>query len=152
MRCVECWLGDQRCALALEVVEEVLPLVEARKLVGVPDWIVGMAHLRGSFVPLVDATLLVTGVQTVRTMNARVALMNASSCGGMKLSLLVSRMGGVVTADFESETSHPGITGAGRGALAAITADALGEISLIDPAKMFTAEQRRAFRDTAGVS
>ena len=147
MRIVEVWLGDQRCALPIEAVDEILPLVEARPLTGVPSWVLGLAHLRGTFVPILDATELASGTPTARSMNARVILLQTGACGGMRLALLVSRVGSIYTVDFESDRAHPGIVGAGRGILSTITADDAGEISLLNPAALLTDEYRRLFRD-----
>lgn len=153
MRVVELWLSGQRFALDVASVDEVLPLVEARKLAGTPDWIVGMARLRGAFVPLLDAAIIVAGTRVSRTMNARTILLHSGAAGGaMRLALLVDRVGEIVTVDFNAKGSHPGITAAARGALGGIACDASGEICLLEPARMLDDEQRKLFRDAAGVA
>jgi chemotaxis signal transduction protein len=151
MRALEVWLGDLRCALALEAIDEVLPLVEARALGSTPDWFVGVARLRGSLVPLIDAPLLVHGLPLVRSMNARTVLLYPSACGGVHLALLVDRVGSLVTVDFTSKGAHPGIVGAGGGALGALATDASGTIAHLDPTGLLSEETRRLFRDAAGV-
>mgnify|MGYP000848802419 FL=1 len=151
MRIVEVWLGEQRCAIPVGAIDEVLPVVEARKLSGTPDWIVGVARLRGAFVPLLDASLICTGKPIVRTMNARVILLQVGAGGGsMRLALLVDRVGSLLTIDFEASGTHPGILGAGRGALTCIAADAAGDIYLLDPSKIVDEENRKLFRDAIG--
>lgn len=151
MRIVEVWLGEQRCAIPVGAIDEVLPVVEARKLSGTPEWIVGIARLRGAFVPLIDASLICTGHSVVRTMNARVVLLQVGAGGGsMRLAVLVDRVGNLLTIDFEVAGSHPGIVGAGRGALTSIATDTTGEIYLLDPSKIVDDENRKLFRDAIG--
>ncbi len=153
MRIVEVWLGQQRCAIPVGAIDEVLPVVEARKLTGTPDWIIGIARLRGAFVPLLDASLICIGSSVVRTMNARVVLLQVGAGGGsMRLAVLVDRVGSLLTIDFEGAGTHPGIIGAGRGALTSIATDATGDIYLLDLSKIVDDENRKLFRDAIGSS
>jgi|GEM_PF-1551014 len=151
MRVVEVWLGQLRCAIAVMAIDEVLPIVEARKLAGTPDWIIGIARLRGSFVPLLDASLICTGIPVVRTMNARAILLNVGAASGaMRMALLVDRVGGLLTIDFDAAGTHPGIAGAGRGVLTNIASDSAGDIYLLDCAHIVDDEHRKLFRDAIG--
>ena len=153
MRVVEVWLGQQRCAIPVRAIDEVLPIVEARKLSGTPDWIIGIARLRGAFVPLLDAAMICTGSPVVRTMNARAILLQVGAAGGnMRLAILVDSVGSLLTIDFDGAGTHPGITGAGRGALTKIAADADGDIYLLDPTKIVDDENRGLFRDAIGAA
>lgn len=153
VRVVELWLAQQRFAIELRWVNEVLPLVEARKLAGTPEWIIGMARLRGAFVPLVDGSAVVAGQGVKRTMNARTILLEQGAAGGgMRLALLVDRVGGILSIDFTAPGSHPGITASAHGALGAISADGEGEICLLDPTKILDEHQRKLFRDAAGIA
>lgn len=151
MRIVEVWLGQQRCAIPVHEIDEVLPVVEARKLSGTPDWIIGIARLRGAFVPLLDASLICTGNSVVRTMNARIILLETSASGeNIKLALLVDRIGQLLSIDFDGAGTHPGILGAGRGAITSIAADATGDIFLLDSSKIVDEENRKFFRNAIG--
>ncbi len=150
MRAIEAWLGDLRCAIALEAIDEVLPLVEARPLGSTPAWLVGIAFLRGAFVPLVDAPLLACGTPAARTMNARTVLLRPAACSGIRMALLVDRVGALVTVNFESGAAHLGVVGAGAGALGAISSDDHGTIAHLDPAGMLSEENRRLFKEAAG--
>lgn len=151
MRVVEVWLGQQRFALPVTAIDEILPLVEARKLSGTPEWMIGIARLRGAFVPLVDTSAIVTGAAVKRTMNTRSILLQIGAAGGnMRLALLVDSVGGIVTVDFGAPGTHPGIVGAGQGALTSIASDDTGEIYLLDPSKILDDESRRLFRDAIG--
>ncbi|MSR28489.1 MAG: chemotaxis protein CheW [Phycisphaerales bacterium] len=149
MRIVEAWLADQRCAIPIESIDEVLPLVEAHTIAGTPPWMLGMARLRGAFVPLIDATMIAKGTPTARTMNARIVLLRPEHCGGIRLALVVGRIGGLLSIDFASHASHPWIAGAGLGTLAAVAADEGGAITLLDPAALLTPEHRTLFRQAA---
>ncbi len=151
MRIVEVWLGNLRCAVPVQSIDEVLPMVEARRLAGTPEWIVGIARLRGAFVPLLDAASICNGVPIVRTMNARTILLRVGAAGaGIRLAILVDSVGGLRTVDFDAPGSHPGIVGAGRGALTSIASDSDGDIYLLDPLQLVSDEHRQLFRDAVG--
>lgn len=54
-------LGQERYALDVRQVTEVLPLLELRPLPQAPPGVVGLCNLRGVPLPVVDLCLLVTG-------------------------------------------------------------------------------------------
>ncbi|MSR44526.1 MAG: chemotaxis protein CheW [Phycisphaerales bacterium] len=152
MRVVEIWLGTHRFGIQIAGIDEVLPLVECRSLPGAPQWIIGMAQLRGAFVPLIDCGAVLNHTPVERTMNARIVLLQAGAVGGsMRLALLVDGVGAIVTVNPTTDGAHPGIAGTGRGALGAITNDDKGEICLIDLARLLNDQDRQLFRD-AGTS
>ncbi len=150
MRALELWLADHRFAISIGAIDEVLPLVDARALPGAPSWIVGMAQLRGAFVPLIDCGILLNDTAVKRTMNARVILLQQGASGGaMRLALLVDRVGGVLTLDPDAAGTHAGLDGLARGALGAMMLDASGEICLIELTRLLSEADRKLFRDTA---
>ena len=84
-------------------------------------------------------------------MNARAILMRPGATGSaMRLAILVDSVGTLRSVDFEAPGSHPGIVGAGRGALTSIATDVDGEIYLLDPSKIVGDEDRQLFRDAMG--
>ncbi len=153
MRALEIRLADHRFALPVSAINEVLPLVDARTLPSAPPWIVGMAQLRGAFVPLLDCGILLNDSPVTRTMNTRIILLQAGATGGaMRLALLVDEVRGVLTLNPQAEGTHAGLEGIGRGAYGAMMADAGGEICMIELTRLLSESDRKFFRDAASVA
>ncbi|MHB1842338.1 MAG: chemotaxis protein CheW [Sulfobacillus sp.] len=53
-RLVEVWIEDQRYGLALERVEQVLPMVWVAPLPEAPEIVIGVINVRGSALPVLD--------------------------------------------------------------------------------------------------
>lgn len=153
MRALEVWLAEHRFALPVGAIDEVLPLVDARPLPSAPLWIVGMAQLRGAFVPLIDCGLLLNDSPVKRTMNTRIILLQTGAAGGaLRLALLVDEVGGVITLNPETAGTHAGLEGVARGALGAMMLDATGEITLIEITRLLSDSDRKLFRDSMSVA
>lgn len=46
--------GGRRCACALELVREIVPMRAATRVPGAPDWVRGLVNLRGALVTVAD--------------------------------------------------------------------------------------------------
>ncbi len=148
MRALEVWLADRRFALPVAAIEEVLPLVEARSLPGAPPWILGMAHLRGAFVPLLDCGVLLNASAVKRSMNTRIILLQQGATGGaLRIALMVDGVGSVVSVDPEASGVHPGIEGIANGAFGALMHDSCGDICMIEVTRLLSDSDRTLFRD-----
>jgi purine-binding chemotaxis protein CheW len=76
-----CRVGDLLCALPLEHVEEAMRPLAVEAIAGVPSFVRGLAVVRGTPIPVVDAAALIcrqashpTRFVTVKTGSRRVAL------------------------------------------------------------------------------
>ena len=76
-----CRVAELLCALPLEHVEETMRPLVVESIAGAPDFVQGLAIVRGTPVPVVDAATLLTGgashptrFVTVKTGSRRVAL------------------------------------------------------------------------------
>lgn len=83
--------AGHRYALDASCVEAVHPLVRARAVPGGPPWLTGVIDVHGEFVPLVDATALLTGAgSTGRTMGARVLLVDTGFGEGTRARFAIA--------------------------------------------------------------
>lgn len=83
--------AGHRYALDASCVEAVHPLVRARAVPGGPTWLTGVIDVHGEFVPLVDATALLTGAgSTERTMGARVLLVDTGFGEGTRARFAIA--------------------------------------------------------------
>jgi purine-binding chemotaxis protein CheW len=76
-----CRVGDLLCALPLEHVEEAMRPLPVEAIAGVPDFVRGLAVVRGVPIPVVDAATLLSGdashptrFVTVKSGSRRIAL------------------------------------------------------------------------------
>ena len=76
-----CRVGDLLCALPLEHIEEAMRPMAVEAIAGVPSFVRGLAVVRGTPIPVIDAGSLLSGVAchptrfvTVKTGRRRIAL------------------------------------------------------------------------------
>lgn len=75
-------IGSDYYALSAADVVEVLPLVDIKEYPQAPRGIAGLVNYRGAPVPVVDLTLMATGVSSRLSMTTRLALLNYLPNGG----------------------------------------------------------------------
>ncbi len=75
-------LGDDRYALDVSQIVEVLPLVRIRKMLGSPPGIAGTINYRGAHVPVVDLSELALGRPAAPRLSTRIVLANCSEQEG----------------------------------------------------------------------
>ncbi|MBM4110093.1 MAG: chemotaxis protein CheW [Phycisphaerae bacterium] len=98
-------IGGERFALATKDVHEVAPAVAARRVPGAPEWCLGLACARGTWLPLVHAAALLGLPATAATTASRTLLMRPE--GAPALLLLVDEVLEFVELDLTG--SHPGL-------------------------------------------
>ncbi len=69
-------VGRDYYAIPGTEIVEILPLVNLKSIPHAPDGIVGLLDLRGAAIPVVDLTLLATGVNSRASMTTRIAVLN----------------------------------------------------------------------------
>lgn len=147
MRVLGISIGGRAYAIPLRLVQEVLPIVPADPVPGGPPWLLGLAMLRGSLVPLIDGGVRLGGVPVPCTMNARTVLLVPTACEPpMAVALRVERVRGVCDADPHGPGSHPGLVHAAEGALRAVTSGEEGLLTFIDAGSLMTPAERALFR------
>jgi purine-binding chemotaxis protein CheW len=89
-----CRVGDLLCALPLEHVEETMRPLAVEAIAGVPSFVRGLAVVRGSPIPVVDAASLLSGdashptrFVTVKTGSRRIALAVDAVVGVVEIPL-----------------------------------------------------------------
>lgn len=70
------WLGSERYALEAHDIAEILPLRGFKQVPATPDWVAGLFSHRGLPVPVLDLSLLATGVASVARASTRLVLVN----------------------------------------------------------------------------
>lgn len=86
-------IAGKRYALAIEAVGEVLPVPELSPLPMTPDWVPGIADVRGEVVAVVDAGLRLGGRASSR--QGRLVLTHPDE-NGERVGLLVDAIAGLV--------------------------------------------------------
>jgi chemotaxis-related protein WspB len=74
-------LGADRYALEASQVTEIVPLVRLKSLPGAPVGAAGLMNYRGAPLPVVDLSLLATGVPTAATEAARIVVVRYTGQG-----------------------------------------------------------------------
>ena len=67
-------IGEDRYALDAEQIDVVLPLASCKQIPGAPAWVAGLLAHRGGHVPVIDISMLATGVPSVRRLSTRIVL------------------------------------------------------------------------------
>lgn len=103
--------AGERYAIETSVVEEVVPVVEPRRLDRAPDWIAGLINYRGSLIPLLDVrSLLGKGSAEVRRSSRILVVRLPGGDGdGEVVGLLVESLEGVDRHDFQSDGARPAL-------------------------------------------
>ena len=103
-------IAHDRFGLDAAQVVEVVPLVALKQAHGAPGYTAGLFNYRGSVVPVIDLTALITGTPCPRLLSTRIMLVTYTDAAGAQhvLGLLAERVLETVTCspqDFQS----PGI-------------------------------------------
>jgi len=106
-------IGGQPYAIESRRVVEVLPLVPARPLPGLPDYLLGLFTFRGSLVPLVDLSRRLGAGPAAARLSTRVVVVDLAADAGAgqavrRLGLVAEQMIAVRRAD-EATTSLPAL-------------------------------------------
>jgi chemotaxis-related protein WspB len=106
-------IGGQPYAIESRRVVEVLPLVPARPLPGLPDYLLGLFTFRGSLVPLVDLCRRLGAGPASERLSTRIVVVELASAAppgsaGRRLGLVAEQMIAVRRAE-EATTSLPAL-------------------------------------------
>ena len=126
-------LGNDRYALDVRQIAEVLPLVEVKQIPRAPQAIAGLFNYRGALVPVIDLSQLTLGRPAARRLSTRIVLVHYPDQSGRThlLGLIAERATQAVrheTSDFVAS----GVTNAGASYLGPVATDARGLLQWID--------------------
>jgi len=87
-------VGDERYAVEVKRIIEVVPMAELRRLPRAPECVAGLFHYRGGVVPVVDLCRLTVGKPCARRLSTRIVLMDYPGRDGAShaLGLLAERV------------------------------------------------------------
>ncbi|MCA9286574.1 MAG: chemotaxis protein CheW [Phycisphaerales bacterium] len=129
-------------ALPIETVREVVPVVEHRRVPGVPDWLLGIFGVRGSLLPLVDLGLLLGGDAVRRTRLSRIVIVHTGGEARF-LGLVVDEIEGLERAVGGAAPCHPGFESDQTRHLGPILVVAGQTAQVLRLERVLTEEQRR---------
>ena len=92
---------NQHFAINAGNVLEVIPIVKIRKLPGTPDFVRGVLNYRGTPVPVIDITLMLSGRPSAEHLSSRIILVKYPGNGESKnvLGVLAEHVTGTATRD-----------------------------------------------------
>jgi len=104
--------GSTRFSIRAKEIIEVLPLLELKPLLGVPEFVIGLCNYRNDFVPIIDLNLLLNKQPCQPFMTSRILMVNYPLDDGetMILGILVEGLTESVkknSADFSSSGIYP---------------------------------------------
>lgn len=105
-------IGGRRYLLEAAKVSAVLPLPEVAPLPGAPAGVAGVANYQGGPVPVIDLSVLATGLPAADRLSTRLLLVRYPARGGERLlGLVTERATGAVRLD-ERAFASSGVTAA----------------------------------------
>jgi chemotaxis-related protein WspB len=126
-------LGNDRYALDVRQIAEVLPLVGVKQIPRAPPAMNGLLNYRGAPVPVVDLSQLTLGRPSMRQLSTRIVLVDYPvSGGGTRLLGLIAERATQTARHAASEFVASGITNAGAPYLGPVVTDAHGLVQWID--------------------
>lgn len=104
-------IADQRYALNVSQITEIVPAVNLRKIPGAPDYVAGVFNFRGTLVPVIDLGIMIAGSRAPHFFSTRIVLVSYKGRlrGSRTLGLLVERAISVVADEF-GEPSSAGVS------------------------------------------
>ena len=126
-------LGNDRYALDVRQIAEVLPLLGVKEIPQAPEAMTGLFNCRGAPVPLIDLSQLTLGRPSARRLSTRMVLVHYPDETGQThlLGLIAERA--TQTARHEpSDFVASGVTNSGAPYLGPVATDARGLLQWID--------------------
>ena len=132
-------LGDERYALDVRHVAEVLPLLDVRPVPGAPRDIAGVFLYHGTPVPVIDMAEVIAGRPSERRSSTRLVIISAPEtlAPGRHVALMAERATETVSRN-PTDFAPPVVTSASKPALGKVAIDALGMLQQVDPAILIT--------------
>ena len=126
-------LGQDRYALDVQQVAEVLPLVGITPIPQAPPAVAGIVSYRGAPVPVIDVSQLTLGRPAERRLSTRIVLVHYPDTEGRArlLGLIAERATQMVRRE-ETDFVASGITSEGASYLGPVATDARGIVQRLD--------------------
>ena len=127
-------IGDDKLAIDIRRVREVVPRVRLSPVSGSPDWHAGVFVYRGAVVPVVDLYRLVGAEPCPPHLSSRIILIAPRQASGDErlVGLLASQVAD--TRELPPKSNPiPNVVGAGEANLGVLIADGTDVLRLFDP-------------------
>ncbi|MCK0196421.1 chemotaxis protein CheW [Ancylobacter sp. 6x-1] len=146
-------IGRDRYVLDVDAVEQVLPLMDAKVLPGVPAGVVGAINYRGAPVPLIDLGRLALGRDCAPVMSTRIILVRYpdGTGGSHRLALCAERVVETIARPPEAFVAT-GVEAGTPGYLGPVLADAGGLIQWVRVEALLSPELREVLFRTGEVA
>lgn len=147
-------LGDERFALDTQLVREVAPLVQLKKIPNAPAWVAGIMRYHGQLVPVIDLCALNMGQPAERKMSTRIIIADYTATEGSNrlLGLLAEKVTEILQRQPE-EFSDSGIQTPDSPWLGGIASDSQGMVQLMTMEGLLPAKvQALLFKEMEGAS
>ncbi len=130
-------VGDDRYALDVRQIAEVLPLVAVSAIPRAPDGIAGVFEYRGAPVPAVDLSQLIYGRPVTRRLSTRIVVVHhpAETSGTRLLGLVAEKATEVMRRDA-ADFVDAGLTGDRASYLGPVLTDPRGLVHRLDLSKL----------------
>ena len=135
--------GSQQYAINAKSVQEVIPLVKTRELAGAPDFVSGVFSYRGTLVPVIDVTLMLSGKRSAEHLSTRIIIVKYPEAGesGNVLGLLAEHV--TSTAGRKAETfADPGVATPGAPWLGKISVEEKEMLQIVKIEDILTDEMK----------
>jgi chemotaxis-related protein WspB len=126
-------LGNDRYALDVRQIAEVLPLVTVTRIPRAPQGMDGLFNYRGAAVPVVDLTQLTLGRPSARRLSTRIVLVHyPDQAGRTHLLGLIAEKATQTVRHQPSDFVATGVTNAAAPYLGRVVTDARGLLQWVD--------------------
>jgi chemotaxis-related protein WspB len=126
-------LGNDRYALDVRQIAEVLPLVDVKQIPLAPQPIAGLFNYRGVLVPVIDLSQLTLGRRAARRLSTRLILVHYPDLrGDPHLLGLIAERATQATRHEPSDFAASGVTNPGAPSLGPVASDGRGLLQRID--------------------
>jgi chemotaxis-related protein WspB len=126
-------LGNDRYALDVRQIAEVLPLVGVKQIPKAPQAMIGLFNYRGAPVPVIDLSQLTLGRPAARRLSTRIVLVNyPDHTGHTHLLGLIAEKATLTVRHEAADFVASGVTNDGAPYLGPVATDARGLLQWID--------------------
>ena len=131
------WIGKDRFSLDAQQVIEVVPLIKFKNVPHSPGYVAGLFNYRGTVVPVIDLTDLISGTASKHQVSTRIILVPYVDSENIShiLGLLAERVTSTLSC-HEKDLKLPGIESENADYLDKIFFDSEGMVQLINLKKI----------------
>src|SRR5437763_5879965 len=119
-------IGEEKLALDIRRVREVVPRVRLRPVGGAPDWLAGVFVYRGEVVPVIDLHRLAGAGECPGHLSSRIVLVPQPRPGGERLLGLLATQVADIREVGDGAGALPVLAADGRADLGPVLADGAG--------------------------